>query len=116
MFPTLFTAGMSLIGTADGVLMVGAYGWAFVNPIRKLRYNLTTTSISVIVAILVGAVEALGLVKEKLGFTGGVSNASDIATGHFATLGYLIGGIFVASWLVSFVIYRAMGYHKVDPI
>jgi nickel/cobalt transporter (NiCoT) family protein len=115
-FPTLFAAGMSLIDTGDGVLMVGTYGWAFVNPIRKLWYNLTITSISVIVAILVGTIEALGLVKEKLGLIVGVSSTTDIATDHFAVLGYLIVGSFAASWLVSFAIYRAMGYHKIDPI
>jgi nickel/cobalt transporter (NiCoT) family protein len=71
-FPLLFTAGMSLVDTSDGVLMVGAYGWAFVNPLRKLYYNLTITGISVIVALVVGAIEALGLVAEKLGLIGGI--------------------------------------------
>jgi nickel/cobalt transporter (NiCoT) family protein len=59
-FPVLFTAGMSLVDTSDGFLMVGAYGWAFVNPLRNLYYNLTITGVSVIVAVVVGAVEALG--------------------------------------------------------
>ena len=52
-FPALFTAGMSLVDTADGALMVGAYGWAFAKPIRKLYYNLTITLISVLVAVIV---------------------------------------------------------------
>jgi nickel/cobalt transporter (NiCoT) family protein len=42
-FPALFTAGMALVDTSDGVLMLGAYGWAFLNPVRKLFYNLTIT-------------------------------------------------------------------------
>jgi high-affinity nickel-transport protein len=112
-FPALFTAGMSLVDTSDGVLMVGAYGWAFRNPVRKLYYNLTITGISVVVALAVGVIEALGLVAEKLGLVGGIWNTGDIAAGHFDLLGYLVIGIFVASWLVSLMIYRAMGYHKI---
>jgi len=109
----LFTAGMSLVDTSDGVLMVGAYGWAFVNPFRKLYYNLTITGVSVIVAAVVGAIEALGLVAEKLGLSGGIWSSIDFAAGNFTALGYLVVGIFVASWLASLVIYRVMGYHKI---
>jgi high-affinity nickel-transport protein len=64
-FPTLFAAGMSLIDTTDNILMLGAYGWAFVKPIRKLYYNMTITSVSVIVAFAVGGVEALGLLAGR---------------------------------------------------
>ncbi|WP_347337343.1 hypothetical protein [Bradyrhizobium tropiciagri] len=60
-FPALFAAGMMLVDTTDSVLMVGAYGWAFLNPIRKIWYNLTITAISVVVALLIGGIEALGL-------------------------------------------------------
>ncbi|MBV9286505.1 MAG: HoxN/HupN/NixA family nickel/cobalt transporter, partial [Hyphomicrobiales bacterium] len=56
-FPALFTAGMTLIDTTDSILMLGAYGWAFVKPIRKLYYNLTITAVSVIVAVFVGGLE-----------------------------------------------------------
>ena len=59
-FPVLFAAGMSLIDTADSMLMIGAYGWAFMKPIRKLYYNLTVTLVSVLIAVLVGGIEALG--------------------------------------------------------
>ena len=65
-FPALFAAGMSLVDTTDGVLMLGAYDWAFVKPIRKLYYNLTITLVSVVVAFLVGGIEALGLVGDQL--------------------------------------------------
>jgi high-affinity nickel-transport protein len=112
-FPALFTAGMSLVDTSDGVLMVGAYGWAFVNPFCKLYYNLTITSVSVIVAVVVGAIEAFGLVAEKLGLSGGIWSSIDFTAGNFTALGYLVVGIFVASWLASFAIYRVMGYHKI---
>ena len=70
-FPALFTAGMTLVDTTDSVLMVGAYGWAFLNPIRKIWYNLTITAISVLVALLIGGIEALGLIADKLGLEGG---------------------------------------------
>jgi nickel/cobalt transporter (NiCoT) family protein len=108
-FPALFAAGMSLVDTSDGVMMVGAYGWAFTNPVRKLYYNLTITGISVIVAAAVGAIEAFGLVGEQLGLAGGIW---DCAAGHLGAVGYLVVGVFAASWLVSFVISRAMGWHK----
>ena len=115
-FPALFTAGMSLVDTSDGILMVGAYGWAFVNPLRKLYYNLTITGLSVIVAVVVGAIEALGLIAEKLGLTGGIWSSIDFAAGNFTALGYLVVGIFVTSWLASFVIYRVMGYNKTRSV
>jgi nickel/cobalt transporter (NiCoT) family protein len=112
-FPALFTAGMSLVDTSDGVLMVGAYGWAFMNPLRKLYYNLTITAISVVVAFAVGAIEAVGLVAEKFGLIGGIWSSIDFVAGDFTALGYLVVGIFVASWLASLAIYRMMGYHKI---
>ena len=69
-FPALFTAAMSLIDTTDGVLMLGAYGWAFTKPIRKLYYNLTITFVSVLVAVLIGGIEALGLIADRLALEG----------------------------------------------
>jgi high-affinity nickel-transport protein len=99
---------MLLVDTSDGVLMVGAYGWAFKTPLRKLYYNLTITGISVLVAVVVGAIEALGLFAEKLGLEGGISRIAVVVSGHFDILGYLIVGVFAASWLASFAIYRAI--------
>ena len=64
-FPALFTAGMTLVDTTDGILMLGAYGWAFVKPIRKLYYNLTITAVSVVVAVLIGGIEALNLIGDQ---------------------------------------------------
>ena len=112
-FPALFTAGMSLVDTSDGVLMVGAYGWAFRDPVRKLYYNLTITGVSAAVAVGVGAIEALGLVVERLGLVGGIRDTADLAAGHFDLLGYFVIGIFVASWLISLAIYRAMRNRKI---
>ena len=70
MFPALFAAGMALVDTTDGVLMLGAYGWAFVKPIRKLYYNLTITFVSVVVAFLIGGIELLGLFGDRLSLSG----------------------------------------------
>ena len=105
-FPALFMAGMTLVDTTDSVLMVGAYGWAFLNPIRKIWYNLTITAISVVVALMIGGVEALGLIAAKLGLEGSFWNlVSDLNQG-LANFGYLIVGVFIASWAISYLIYR----------
>jgi high-affinity nickel-transport protein len=113
-FPVLFTAGMSLVDTTDSVLMVRAYGWAFVKPIRKLYYNLTITSVSVVVALLIGSVEALGLIAEKLALSGGVWDWIAMLNEQFGALGYLIIGLFIASWIVSVAIYRLKGYDQLE--
>jgi len=111
-FPALFTAGMTLIDTTDSVLMVGAYGWAFLNPIRKIWYNLTITAISVLVAVLIGGVEALGLVAGKLGLAGGFWDMIGALNGGLANFGYLVVGIFLLSWVVSYFIYRWQGFDR----
>ncbi len=105
-FPTLFTAGMTLVDTTDSVLMVGAYGWAFLNPIRKIWYNLTITAISVVVALLIGGVEALSLVAGNLGLEGGFWDAIGALSGGLANFGYLVVGIFLVSWAISYLLYR----------
>ncbi len=115
-FPALFTAGMSLVDSSDGVLMVGAYGWAFMNPVRKLHYNLAITGFSVVVAVLVGAIEAVGLVGDKFGLEGGLWVAADVTGAHFGALGYLVIGMFAATWLGAFAIYRVMGYRKIPTL
>ncbi len=115
-FPVLFTAGMTLIDTCDSVLMVGAYGWAFVKPIRKLYYNLTITFISVVGAVVVGSLEVLYLIGDQLGLTGGGGfwGAVGAINDNFGELGYLIVGLFVVSWLISALIYRIRGYDTID--
>ncbi|HVB16721.1 MAG TPA: HoxN/HupN/NixA family nickel/cobalt transporter [Stellaceae bacterium] len=112
-FPALFAAGMSLVDTTDGVLMLGAYGWAFANPVRKLYYNLTITGMSVVVALLVGSFEALGLVADRLGLAGGLWDVVNAANDNLGTLGYVIIALFVASWVLSMLVYRLMGYDKI---
>jgi high-affinity nickel-transport protein len=113
-FPALFTAGMALVDTTDGVLMLGAYGWAFMKPIRKLYYNLTITAVSVIVAVLIGGIETLGLVGDTFKLEGAFWDFIGALNDNFGLLGYAIIGVFAASWLVSVVIYRARGYDLLD--
>ena len=111
-FPALFTAGMTLIDATDGMLMLGAYGWAFVDPARKLYYNLTITGLSVAVALLVGGVEAFGLISDRLGLAGGAWDMVGNLAANIGLFGYVIIAIFAASWLVSWLIYRLAGYRK----
>ena len=113
-FPALFTAGMALVDSADSVLMTGAYRWAQVRPARKLYYNLTITSASVLVALLVGGMEALNLLAEQLGLEGGAWDFIAQVNEHFGLLGYLIIGLFVITWLLSWAFYRYKGYDRLD--
>ena len=113
-FPALFTAGMSLIDTADGILMLGAYGWAFLKPVRKLYYNLTITAVSVMVAALIGGVETLGLIGRGLALEGSFWDAVAALNESFSVLGYVIVGVFALSWIVSALIYRIMGLDDID--
>jgi high-affinity nickel-transport protein len=102
--PVLFAAGMSLFDTADGVFMSAAYQWAFISPVRKVFYNLTVTALSVVVALVVGVIELLQLLADKL----------DVATGPLAalaaldleTVGYVIVGLFVVTWLGALAVWR----------
>jgi high-affinity nickel-transport protein len=111
-FPALFTAGMALVDTADSVAMVGAYGWAFVNPIRKLWYNLTITAASVAVAVFIGGVEALGLISDKLALSGGLWDVIGNLNENLTSFGYAVVGVFLASWLISTLVYRANRYDE----
>ena len=110
-FPALFMAGMTLVDTTDSVLMVGAYGWAFLNPIRKIWYNLTITAISVVVALMIGGIEALGLIAGKLELEGAFWDVVGDLNQGLANFGYLVVGIFIASWLISYLIFR---WQKLD--
>jgi high-affinity nickel-transport protein len=110
-FPALFAAGMCLIDTTDGVLMLGAYNWAYVRPMRKLYYNLVITAVSVVVALLIGGIEGLGLITNRLGLEGWPWKVIVALNGNFNGLGFAIIGVFVFAWVTSLVIYR---YARVD--
>ena len=115
-FPALFTAAMSLVDTADSTLMVGAYGWAFVKPVRKLYYNITVTFVSIIAALIVGSVEALGLIGSKLGLAGPFWHSMATLGDNFGVIGYVIVGFFIASWFISFAIYKAKGFDRIEGV
>jgi high-affinity nickel-transport protein len=111
-FPALFASGMALVDTTDGILMVGAYGWAFANPIRKLWYNLTITAVSVLVALFIGGVEALGLLADSFCLEGGFSRAVTNLSESLGAFGFIVIGVFVICWLASALIYRWNRYDE----
>jgi high-affinity nickel-transport protein len=108
--PVLFAAGMSLVDTTDGVLMLGAYGWAFIKPIRKLYYNLNITLVSVLIAFVIGGIEVLSIIGEKFNLHGGVWDW--VAGLNFELIGVAIIGLLLGSWIISTLIYRWKGYDK----
>jgi high-affinity nickel-transport protein len=113
-FPALFAVGMSLVDTTDGILMLGAYDWAFVKPIRKLFYNLTITSVSVVVAVLIGGVEALGLLGDQLALQGWFWDGIGSLNDNFNALGFVIIGVFIAAWVGSVLYYRYRGLDEIE--
>jgi high-affinity nickel-transport protein len=112
-FPCLFAAGMSLIDTTDGVLMLGAYNWAFIKPIRKLYYNLVITAVSIAVAVLIGGIEGLGLIGDQFGLSGWFWDGINRLNDNFGTLGFAIIGVFVLAWVTSVIAYR---YARLDDV
>jgi high-affinity nickel-transport protein len=111
LFPLLFMAGMCLIDTADGILMLGAYGWAFVKPVRKLYYNMNITLVSVLVALLVGTIEVFSIIAMEFNLSGGIWNF--IGNLDFGLLGSVIIGTFIVSWVVSTIIYKVRKYDDI---
>ncbi|MER5863522.1 HoxN/HupN/NixA family nickel/cobalt transporter [Kitasatospora sp. NPDC002040] len=102
--PVLFAAGMCLLDTIDGSFMNFAYGWAFSNPVRKIYYNLTVTSLSVAVALVIGTVELLGLLADKLHLRGAFW---EWITGlDLNVVGFAIVGLFVAAWLAALAVWK----------
>ena len=100
--------------TLDGHLMLGAYGWAFVKPIRKLYYNMTITSVSVVVALVVGGIEALGLLAAQFHLKGSFWGVVVKLNDNFGTLGYFIVGLFAFSWIVSIAFYKWRRYDDLE--
>ena len=102
--PVLFAAGMSLLDTIDGAFMNAAYHWAFARPVRKVYYNLTVTSLSVFVALVIGGIELTSVLAERFDITTGVVGA--IASISLDNVGYAIVVVFVLTWLVSLAVWR----------
>jgi high-affinity nickel-transport protein len=113
-FPALFAAGMSLIDTTDNILMLGAYGWAFVKPIRKLYYNMTITFVSIVVAFAVGGIEALSLLAGHFHLKGTFWDMVHRLNSNFGTLGYCIIALFALSWIVSIAIYKWRRFDRLE--
>jgi nickel/cobalt transporter (NiCoT) family protein len=105
--PFMFTCGMVLVDTTDGIAMRMAYGWAFLKPIRKIYYNLTITAISVLVAFVIGGVEVLQVLSGELRLSGAFWGWLNSL--NFETLGYGIIAIFLVSWIASMAIYKFRG-------
>jgi nickel/cobalt transporter (NiCoT) family protein len=102
--PVLFAAGMSLFDAVDGILMSKAYGWAFLQPVRKVYYNLTVTVLSVVVALVIGVIVLAGLVTDRLGIESGPLAA--IGSADLEFVGFMIVGLIVAAWLIAVAIWR----------
>ncbi|MGA3148726.1 MAG: HoxN/HupN/NixA family nickel/cobalt transporter [Acidimicrobiales bacterium] len=102
--PILFTAGMTLMDTLDGVFMNVAYGWAFFNPVRKVYYNLAITGLSVFICFFIGTIEVLGLLPTELHLSGGFWNF--MANFNINTAGFVIVGLFVATWAGALMIWK----------
>ena len=102
--PVLFAAGMSLFDTADGVFMARAYRWAFVRPVRKVFYNLTVTVLSVLIALVVGGIVLTGVMVDRLGIESGP--LATIGGLELDLVGYIVVGLFVATWVVALSIWR----------
>jgi len=113
--PALFTCGMVLSDTADGISMRYAYGWAFSHPIRKVFYNLTLTVISVLVAFVIGGVELLQVLGARLGWGGPFWTALENL--NFEALGFAVVGLFLGCWAIALAIYRWKRYEDIgfDP-
>jgi high-affinity nickel-transport protein len=110
--PLAFTAGMALVDTLDGILMLGAYGWAFVRPVRKLYYNMSITMISVVIALFIGCVEGLQVISQQTGASGGVWALANRL--QLADLGFVIVGTLAGCWVLSMLVYRLRGYDALD--
>ncbi|QGQ98073.1 HoxN/HupN/NixA family nickel/cobalt transporter [Paenibacillus psychroresistens] len=104
--PLLFAAGMSLMDTADGMFMSTAYRWAFTTPLRKLYYNVTVTSVSVVAALLIGTVELIQVLSDKLHLQSGFFKW--VGALDFGDLGYMLVVLFILAWLISVSIWKYM--------
>lgn len=113
-FPALFAAGMALIDTTDGVVMLGVYDWAFVKPLRKLYYSLVITLVSVVVAFLIGGIEALGLLGDRLDLSGWFWDVIAVLNDNSHGLGFVIVGVFITAWIGSIVVYRYTGFADIE--
>lgn len=102
--PVLFTAGMVLLDTTDGVFMNRAYGWAFARPVRKVFYNVTVTALSVVVAVVIGLIEVVGVMSATTGVEDGVLGW--IATLDLNYLGFVVVALFGVAWTIALAVWK----------
>jgi nickel/cobalt transporter (NiCoT) family protein len=102
--PVLFAAGMSLLDTIDGAFMNFAYGWAFAKPVRKVFYNITITGLSVAVALIIGTIELMSVLADKLTLSGGVWDF--VSNIDLNLVGYAVVAMFVLTWVVALSVWR----------
>jgi high-affinity nickel-transport protein len=113
LFPALFTVGMLTVDATDGVLMLRVYGWAFVQPLRKLYYNLVLTLISTLVALVIAGINVASLIQEQFELGGVFWQIVQLAHENYGVIGYIIAGLFGLSWLGSKTFYRIRKYELV---
>ncbi|KAF1801290.1 high-affinity nickel-transport protein-domain-containing protein [Mucor lusitanicus] len=114
LLPILFASGMALIDSLDSMLMLFTYTWAYINPVRKLFYNLTITTISVVVAVVVALIELFSLIGEQLELDNGWWRFWYFLADSFEWIGIIIVGAFIVTWAVSAVVYRLAGYRDLE--
>lgn len=107
--PLIFAVGMSLMDTTDGVFMTKAYDWALTNPLRKIYYNITTTSLSIFIAVVVGTVQIVNMLSERYGFDG-VQPFRALAGLNLTLMGVLVVATFLVTWVGAAVLWRVRGY------
>jgi high-affinity nickel-transport protein len=109
--PIIFAAGMSMMDAADGIFMTKAYAWAFTSPLRKIYYNLTTTGISIFVALFIATIELVGVLSEKTNI-GAYQPFKFIASIELNKVGFFIVGSFIATWIASVLIWKFGKYEE----
>lgn len=107
--PLIFAAGMSLLDTTDGVFMTKAYDWALTNPLRKIYYNITTTSLSIFIAFVVGTIQIVNMLSERYGFDD-VQPFRALAELNLTLMGVLVVATFLVTWVGAVVVWRIRGY------
>ena len=114
-FPCLFAAGMSLMDATDGVLMASAYGWALTDPARTLRYNLAITLLSVLIALLIGGIEVVGLLAQRSRLPGGPWPLVSQVEAHFSTIGVGLALALIGVWIGSVLLHRGKPRGRLAP-
>jgi nickel/cobalt transporter (NiCoT) family protein len=102
--PFLFSGGMMLFDTLDGVFMNVAYGWAFARPVRKVYYNLVITGLSIGAAFIIGTIEILGVLTTEVHLHGAFWDT--MADFNINIAGFCIAGMFILVWAVALAYWR----------